>query len=809
MYALGHLKTCPAEKTKNLPPRSFAFLSSPPWRSLRLYSPFLLPSPSKNPRHFNNFNPHPLKAPAISTVSLCYTLLRQKFYAPFQSKENRRISSRLMHLCHMKWFFALVAALFAPAVFGAHTQATLFLSEEAAKPGTTIMAAIHLKMDPNWHTYWKNPGDSGKATKIQWQLPPGVGAGEIQWPIPEKDKLEDIYTYVYKNEVALLVPITIAANAATGPQTLKAKVSWLECETSCIPADANVTATFTVSSESRPSAQAARFQEWRSKIPEMPKENTGVSITAAWDGPASAEERGLIFTVAQPSGAWDFFNYRLENADVSGKTDPLPPQAGKIRFRKTVKKWEGEWPKELMGLLLIPGDEKSARETTAVISAGVAPGAATTSSPAATTTKPAPGEPKIEKSLFAILGLAFLGGLILNIMPCVLPVIALKILGFVRQSKEDPKRIRTLGLVYASGVIVSFMVLAAFVIAIKQSTGSATWGMQFQNPKFLIFITTLVTLIALNLFGVFEITLAGGAMNAAGDLASREGASGAFFNGALATLLATPCTAPFLAPALGFAFTQSIAIIVLTFLAIAVGMAFPYVLLCWFPAWLKKLPKPGAWMEKFKNAMGFPMLATGIWLFTVSLTHFQKGAALSLGLFLVSVAFAAWLFGEFVQRGTKRRGLAGFFAMGITAFALFYFLPGLSAETTGGIQWRAWSPSALQTARAEHRAILVDFTADWCLTCQVNKKTSIEIPSVRAKIRDLNAIPFIADNTAESPEIAAELKRYNRAGVPLVLVFPADPEAPAIVLPEVLTPSIVLDALDRAASARNLKFTEK
>jgi thiol:disulfide interchange protein len=710
----------------------------------------------------------------------------------------------------MKWLLALLAAIMGPAVFGAHTQATLLLSETAAKPGTTIMASVHLKMDPNWHTYWKNPGESGRATKIQWQLPDGVGAGEIQWPIPEKDLTEGIYTYVYKNEVALLVPITIAANAPTGPQTLKANVGWLECYTSCVPADVNVTATLTIGSESRPSAEATRFEQWKSKIPETPKAATGVSISAAWDGPASAEERGLIFTVTQATGAWDFYNYKLENADVSGKTDPLPPLDGKVRFRKTVKKWEGEWPKELVGLLLIPTDEKTAREATVAISEGSSTATSTPGAGATTTPNNArAADSGKSPTLFGILGLAFLGGLILNIMPCVLPVISLKILGFVRQANDDPKRIRLLGLVYALGVIISFMVLAAFVIAIKQSTGSATWGMQFQNPKFLIFITTLVTLIALNLFGVFEITLAGGAMNTAGELASREGAPGAFFNGALATLLATPCTAPFLAPALGFAFTQSIAVIVLTFLSIAIGMSFPYVLLCSFPAWLKKLPKPGPWMEKFKNAMGFPMLATGIWLFSVSVTHFPKGAALSLGLFLVSIAFAAWIFGEFVQRGSKRRALASVFAAGISAFALFYFLPGLSAQTNDGIQWRAWSPAALQAARAEHRPLLVDFTADWCLTCQVNKKTSIEIPSVRAKIRDLNAIAFLADNTAESPDIAAELKKYNRAGVPLVLVYPADPDAPALVLPEVLTPSTVLDALDRAASTRNLKFTGK
>src|SRR5205085_5363361 len=211
-----------------------------------------------------------------------------------------------------------------------------------------------------------------------------------------------------------------------------------------------------------------------------------------------------------------------------------------------------------------------------------------------------------------------------------------------------------------------FLGLAAFVILIKQAGRAASWGMQFQNPQFLVFITVLVTLVAMNLFGVFEITMSGKALDAAGGLASREGASGAFFNGVLATVLATPCTAPFLGAALGFAFASSTGVILAVFLTVGIGLAAPYVVLCWFPAWLKKLPKPGAWMEKFKIAMGFPMLATAIWLFSVALAHFGRSGALNLGLFLALIAFATWIFGEFVQRGSKWRGLAGIIATAMT-----------------------------------------------------------------------------------------------------------------------------------------------
>jgi thiol:disulfide interchange protein DsbD len=408
---------------------------------------------------------------------------------------------------------------------------------------------------------------------------------------------------------------------------------------------------------------------------------------------------------------------------------------------------------------------------------------------------------------------AFIGGLILNIMPCVLPVIALKILGFVGESRSDPRHVRKLGLVYALGVLVSFLALAVVVIGVKAAGHRAGWGMQFGSPIFVVCLTTLVMLVALNLFGVFEVTLGGRALDAAGVLASKHGAAGAFFNGVLATVLATPCTAPFLSIALGFAFAQIAPMILLMFLAVGVGLAAPYVVLSWNPAWLKFLPKPGAWMEKFKIAMGFPMLATAVWLFNLAAGSYGK-SVLWLGVFLVLVAFAAWIFGEFVQRGRIRKGVALaivlILVIGGYAFALENQLnwrtPIAAPDATGplkespdGIAWQRWSPEAVTKTRGEGRPVIVDFTADWCLTCQINKKTSIEIPSVRAKLKESNAVALLGDYTHFPENISAELNRFNRAGVPLVLVYPKNPASPPIVLPEILTPGIVLDALNRAA----------
>ena len=418
-----------------------------------------------------------------------------------------------------------------------------------------------------------------------------------------------------------------------------------------------------------------------------------------------------------------------------------------------------------------------------------------------------------DQSLGLMLFYAFLGGMILNVMPCVLPVISLKILGFVNQSQESPARVRTLGLLYGVGVMVSFLILAGIVIGVKSAGELASWGMQMSNPQFVVLLTILVTLVALNLFGLFEVTL-GSVGVAAGSVASKEGAAGAFFNGVLATILATPCTAPFLAPALGFAFLQSSGVIVLMFIAVALGLALPYVVLSLNPKWLRFLPKPGPWMEKFKIAMGFPMLGTAMWLFMLTYEYYGD-RILWFGIFLTLLAMAVWVFGEFFQRGTRRKGLALAMAGLMTLSGVVFGLEGqlrwrnpidpntksvgVVQDFPGGIKWHTWSPEAVAAAQKSGQPVLVDFTAKWCVTCIANKKTSIDIESVRAVMMEKNIKAFRADYTRRPDYITRELAKWNRAGVPLVLVFSPDATGQPKVLPEVLTPGIVLDALNKAA----------
>ncbi|MEY2410080.1 MAG: hypothetical protein QOF48_2750 [Verrucomicrobiota bacterium] len=702
-----------------------------------------------------------------------------------------------------RMLLAATVALAPPLAHGANTEARLVLSHDTAGAGETITAGIHLQMKAGWHTYWRNGGDSGDATRIVWELPAGITAGAIQWPLPEKMEDAGFFSFVYHTEVVLLVPLTLASNLPAGSLELKAKVSWLECEKLCVPGSGPVAATVVVG-PSKPSQHAAFIDSWRAKVPVSKPD---LDARATFEPATNDDSRTMLidWNAAPSTQDADFFPYVAETYTVKAATESLKNSGGAIRLRKTVEKIK-EWPVQVAGVLVEKGAANKllgAYEVSIPIrgkmpSGGVKSGQFV--------------PPK--KSLLTLLASAFLGGLILNLMPCVLPVLALKVLGIVQQSQSSPSRVRWLGIAYGAGVLVSFHALAGIIIAVKQVQGTASWGMQFQNPQFLVAITTLVTLMALNLFGVFEVTLSSGAMGAASQLASKEGLPGAFFNGVVAVILGTSCTAPFLGLAIGYAIPQPSWVIILTFAMVGAGLAFPYVALSFFPPLRRFLPKPGTWMERFKVALGFPVLATAVWMLSLLTPHFGSSGPLWMGLFLVSVAVAVWILGQFVQRGGSRKGIAVAVAVAVLAGGYVFALenklqwrspaePDAAGQAArpkpGEIDWKPWSQEAVENARAKGRVVFVDFTADWCLNCQANKKTSIEIDSVRKRLKELDAVTLLADFTRTSKAIAAELQRHGRAGVPLVLVYPKDAEKPPIVLPELLTPSIVLDALEQAS----------
>jgi thiol:disulfide interchange protein DsbD len=664
------------------------------------------------------------------------------------------------------------------------THVQLLLAADSARAGDTVWAGLKMDMPPSWHTYWRNGGDAGEPTKITWDLPAGVTAGEIQWPAPQKfvEQIGDtvLVTYIYTDEAVLLIPLTLAKDLPAGVLRLKASAHWMECSDLCVMANGDVTADLTIGSESKPSSDAPLLQEWLKKVPSAAPSEIA---TASWEaGPIPTNGRPVIIAWKTNLASADFYPYAHTNFDVGGVTETLPAQDSGIRLRKIVKTNNNAWPEHLTGILV--GKVDSGHSVGQEVDLAIRAAAPAAVQPHAST-----------GTLGLMLGFAFLGGLILNVMPCVLPVIALKILGFVKQAGEDPGRVRSMGFLYGIGVLVSFLVLAGLAIGAQRAGGVANWGDSFRVPQVQIALTILVTLIALNLFGVFEITLSTRATGAAGELASRSGYSGAFFNGVLATMLATPCTAPFLGAALAFAFSQPPRVIVLVFVAAGVGFAFPFVLLCCEPRWLRWLPKPGAWMEKFKIVLGFPMLGTAVWLMWLSANGGND--VLWLGLFLVVLALAAWIWGEFVQRGLRGKAVAAVISLALVAADAGLLLQ--SRPDKEGIPWQVWSRQALEAAQREGHPVLVDFTAKSCLTCQVNKWSSLEVPRTRKKLNEIGAVALVGDYTREDPAISVELARYHRDGVPLVLVYSKDPNQPPQVLPVILTPATVLDALDQAA----------
>jgi thiol:disulfide interchange protein DsbD len=499
-----------------------------------------------------------------------------------------------------------------------------------------------------------------------------------------------------------------------------------------------------------------------------------------------------------------FFPYAVTNHDVRPQMDRLPVDQSRVALRTVVRSFNGQWPATVEGVIA-PQDEPDTRAIE--IAVPIADGNGSTGNEWTGRDGTGAG-----RGLGFFLLLALGGGLILNLMPCVLPILSLKVLSLVRLGGSSAAERRKHGVVYTLGVLVSFWAISGLVMAGRL----ASWGSQFQDPRFVVAVTVLMTLVALNLFGVFEVILPGATVTRATELSAREGAGGAFFNGVLAVILGASCVAPLLATAIGWAIAQPPLVIFLTFSMIGLGLALPFLLLSFFPALQQFLPKPGPWMEKFKVAMGFPMLATSAWLLAQTADHFGTAGPLWVGVFLVLLALAAWIYGEFIQRGRRRKGLAAsialLFALGGYLYALEHELdwrhppetPSTGGNATAGtdaegIPWKAWNPEAVEQARLEGRPVLVDFTANWCLTCKLNKKTSLEIPAVRAKLAEINAVALLGDYTRKNPDITAELQRFERAGVPLVLVYSRDPSQPPMVLPTLLTPEIVLNALAAAA----------
>ncbi|MBL8516146.1 MAG: thioredoxin family protein [Betaproteobacteria bacterium] len=702
---------------------------------------------------------------------------------------------------------AVSLRIFAQPVKTEHVLAELIAEPTSVQPGKPFTVALRIQHAPHWHTYWRNPGDSGLPTKIQWQLPAGYTAGSIQWPYPKRLPLGPLTNFGYENELLLLTDITPPANAS-GNVTLKAKADWLVCKDICIPEGGNFNLTLPVANEPGPaSSWASVFKLTRAQLPVTAK---------AWETRSVVDGGAVKVTVTpkagtahQPKGL--FFYPYLEGSIENAKAQPVAAKAGGSELTVTLMPPVPAGLKTLPGILVSENGwgEGSAKaimvgedpgQSTAIPTAFG--GGATTGGGSGNAASVAPNAPAATSNLtfWAALAFAFIGGLILNLMPCVFPVLGIKVMGFVQNAHEDNAILKKQGLTFLIGVVVSFWVLAGILLALRAGGEALGWGFQLQSPLFVTALAILFMLMALNLFGVFEIGL--GLQSAAGNVSGKGIYGEAFLSGVLAAVVATPCTAPFMGAALGFTLSQPAHIAILVFTALALGMAAPVTLLSVFPAGLKWLPKPGAWMATFKQFMAFPLLATVVWLVWVLGTQQGNTGVMQLLGGLLLIAMAAWAYGRWGMQGGK---LATAASVALLAGGIAFAWPGAPADANiraadgtpqpGKLPWQPWSQERVAQLRSEGKAVFVDFTASWCITCQVNKRLALHDEAVVKRFAEAGVVPLMADWTRQDPAITAALAQFGRNAVPLYVMYP--PSGEPIVLPEVLTASLMLAELDK------------
>ena len=704
-----------------------------------------------------------------------------------------RLSPRVALLSLFGWLLVLVAPHGLAQTYQGKqlVRPELLADTDAVVPGKPFTVGVLLRMAPGWHTYWKFSGDAGLPTELKWKLPPGWKIGDIQWPIPLKTiDPGDIETYGYENEVLLMQEITPPSKLDDSPAKLSTEANWLVCEKICVPGSATLQLDLPVASTSQ-AANTDVFARYRRLLPQnRPKPDVA---RAQWSRSGSDLRLKIASESLARYPALDFFPLP-EQEVIVGHPAVQSRNNNEIVFRVPLE----SAPKDLSSMagLVVFGLQPNGDDRAAwpIVSSPTVAAVRSASAPA--------------HGIFTFLLFGFIGGFILNLMPCVLPVISLKIFGFIQQAGQSRQKIFRSGIAFTLGIFAWFILLALLLIALKGAGRDVTWGgFQFTNPYFVLVLSVIVLVFALNLFGVFEVSLPQSVTRNLLSTTDRKDLLGSVFQCVFATVLATPCTAPFLGTALGFAFTQSAAIILAMFVAIAAGMSAPYLLLSAQPAWLRFLPRPGPWMVHLKQFMGFLLLATLLFLLYVLGAQRGLEGAIWASCFLLLISVACWMKGAFISptaSGVKRSVvLVAILALVLGSGAYFIGDKFQSAKiATADSQlrgdWQAFTPERLQNELEQGRTVFVDFTAAWCLTCKFNEANVLEAQDVREAFQRHGIVKLKADWTNGDPVITKLLQQFGRPGVPLYVLYPAKNEEP-IVFPEVLTKGMVLDKLETAA----------
>ncbi len=693
--------------------------------------------------------------------------------------------------------FWLLALLFASraalpssgnAVATGNVKAHLVSEVSSIAAAQSFWVALEFDIRDGWHTYWRNPGDSGQATSLQWRLPPGFTAGGIVWATPHRFELPPLVNYGYAKHAVHLVNITAPKDLKAGvPVVLAAKASWLVCADVCIPEDAELQLKLSASAQpgGADAEDAAFFTAARGDLPRAEPAATSariengelvIALGKQWGGTLRQIEALAFFPYDEgviEYAAPQTLRRSEDGVQLAMKIGDRPPAAGAIRGVLLATEQSGE------GSTVVPIEIAADRAAAGIVRKTAA------------------------ASLPILLIFAVLGGLILNLMPCVFPVLSIKAIGLVEQARKSPAAVRTKGLVFAAGVISSMLCLAGVLLALRAGGEEIGWGFQLQSPLFVTLLVYLLLAVGLNLSGVFEI---GGGLAGAGDnLTQGDGYRASFFTGVLTTLVATPCTAPFMAFAVGAALTQPALIALSIFAALGLGLSLPYLLLCFAP-WMRGiLPRPGAWMETLKQVFAFPIYASAAWLLWVLA---QQTSAIGLGAALagaILIALAAWAYQK-SKMGTSGARLA---ALATAALALLgaLILPihfasvalaasGASAGSAHAADgWQPYDSAQIAKLNAAGRPVLVNFTASWCLTCLVNERNAFADAAVQTVFRDKGVTLVKGDWTNRDPAITRALAAFGRAGVPLYVVYNARPgSSEPLILPQLLTAGAIRGA---------------
>ncbi len=653
--------------------------------------------------------------------------------------------------------------------------ASLVSSHDSVAPGQSFYIALRTELDDKWHTYWRNPGDSGEPVQINWTLPSGVSAGEINWPLPRTIPTGPIVNYGFEGAPLFPVKFTVDPSVESGSViTVVSDFYYLVCKDVCIPEQGRVSLPIAV-------GESVEDIGWKTEIDAAlalsPKRG---DIEGAIK--KSGETLEMSFT-GLPEGDFSqayFFPYAQ---GILGHSNPQNVTRGADGLRLTTVPdyiWDEAVPDIFEGVLTYKQDgQLKGTKVSLAVGQSLEIGAAAT--------------PKVNANgvtlWTAIIG-ALIGGLILNLMPCVFPVISIKALSIAKSAHGERAKIKREAWLYTAGVIATFMLLVCFILGLKMGGAEIGWGFQLQSPKVVAALAVLLFVIGLNLLGAFEI--GSGLQNTGAELTQKSGAAGSFFTGALAVIVATPCTAPMMAGAVGYALAAPAYVTLAVFMALAIGFALPFLLIAYVPGLLSKLPKPGPWMVRFKEVLAFPMFAAAIWLvWVLSLQAGEDGVLIALSAML-AVGLAIWCF---KNKNLISKVIGGIAVLAAIVFPLTVTASGSASEIVSSkVNAEAWSAARVAELQAEGRPIFVDFTAAWCVTCKVNEKLVLNKADTQKLFNDTNTAFLIADWTNKDDVIAAELAKYGRAGVPLYLVYSNNSVSPAV-LPQVLTYDVIKDAI--------------